>query len=1042
VIYSFRDFELDEERFEFRARNGGRVEVQPKVLQLLLHLVRNRAQVVSKQAILEALWPDAAVTEGSLARAVSLARAAIDDRGKGPHAIVTVARRGYRFEAPVRETPSAGRSRSPAVEPSEDGASRYIGRAALLARLEERLDGALAGNGRILFLAGEAGIGKTRTAELLVERARQAGATVATAFGLEDGAASHWSWTRLLRTLAAREPSALALLAPAQRACLSRLAPELGPEPEVPGGRWRGDEAERSALFEAVDALLAAALRARPLALFLDDLHGADAESIALLEFVGQSLAERPLAIVVTCREEDAGGTPRQARAIERLLRSTALERWPLAALTADELREFVHARLGREADPELLEVLARQTGGNPLWIGESLRSLEARSLLAEARPAHEWEALLPRGIRHLLLPKLRRLSAGAGEALAFAAALGREIDLPLLAESLPDAARLDERLGEAVDATLLLPASAPGHAPRFAHALVREALYDELLPAGERRSAVHARISAALEKTTQPDDALSTRAHHACEGVPRVPAAGAIELARRAGAQAARRHDFERAVHWYERALATLPFLPRGDPALSATLQLGLGDAQTRALGLERARVSYREAADHARSIGRGDQLVQAALGFAHRPSSTGSADAEAIRLLDEAQRSVPAGDEALRIRVLSRLAVELRYDEAARAEALMDEAIAAARRFGDPAVLARTLDDSSFVRFGPADSEGWIALNVEITEAATAGDDLELVLSGQRGLVTGWLELGDRAGVEREVRACERTADALRTPHARWFCAALRAMVALLAGDLGAAERRVGEAVALGDRLDSREVALELGTPLVYLRFEQGRAAEIEAAVRAQVERFPDAAAWRAALARLLLAAGRRAEARSELERLGRARFTDVPRDRGYLPTLAMCAEVAHAIGDERAASYLEPRLAPYARLHISAGSGLLHYGTVAYALGLVAAARSRWDAAVAHFERALAAEERMGAQLWAARTRLAGARALLARGAPRDRPQAARLARAALRAARRQAWHEVAAAGGDLETALWTTRAPTPPAASRGARKGSES
>ena len=181
---------------------------------------------------------------------------------------------------------------------------------------------------------------------------------------------------------------------------------------------------------------------------------------------------------------------------------------------------------------------------------------------------------------------------------------------------------------------------------------------------------------------------------------------------------------------------------------------------------------------------------------------------------------------------------------------------------------------------------------------------------------------------------------------------------MSSLLEGDLGAAERHVGEALALGDRLDSPEVALEVGTQLVYLRFEQGRTGEVEAAVRAQVERFPEAAAWRAALARLLLATGRKAEARHELERLAHRRFADVPRDRGYLPTLAMAAEVAFATGDARSAELLEPLLAPHARLHVIAGSGVLYYGAVTHSLGLVAATLSRGDAAIAHFDAALAA------------------------------------------------------------------------------------
>ncbi len=1011
LIFSFGDYEVDEERFELR-RTGRAVEVEPKALELLFHLVRQRPRVVSKQELLAAVWPNATVTEGSLVRAVSLARAAIGDRGRDPQAIVTVARRGYRFAAP-------------SAAPAEDPASRYIGRTALLARLEARFHGALAGAGCILFLAGEAGIGKTRTAELLAARARQAGATVATAFFPEEGASAHSSWARVLRSLAGSATPSLSILAPAQRSALARLVPELGPGPEGAAEIRHGDDAERFALFDAVQTFLADAARSGPLALFLDDLHSADADSIELLEFVGQAIASMQLAIVVTCREEDAMRTPRQARAVERLLRLTSLERWPLTGLSADDVREFVRARLGRDVDAELIGALERQTGGNPLLMGESLRALEARGLLGAAREARAWEALLPRGIRHLLLPKLRRLSDGASEALGCAAAIGT-VDLRLLERCLPDASRLDEWLGESLDAALLVSEAAPGQGPRFAHALVREALYEELVPAGERRRSVHARIAAALEqRIAAPDDALSERAHHALEAVPLLPAGRAVELAGRAGEQAVRRFDFERAVTWYERALSKVAFMERGEPALRATLLLGLGDAQTRALGLERARASYREAADHARALGRGDLLVSAALGFAHRPSSSGSSDAESIRLLEEAQRSIPPGDEALRIRLLSRLAVELRYPDRARAEALMQEAIGAARSFGDELTLAQALDDSSFVTLSAADNEGWLALNAEIARAAQTCGALELVLSGQRGLLTGRLELGDLAGVEREARACTRTAEALRTPHARWFCAALRATRSLLDGDLGSAERHVGEALALGDRLDSREVALEVGAQLVYLRFEQGRAGEALAAARREVERFPAAAAWRAALARILLAAGRTAEARQTLEPLARSRFAEVPRDRGHLPTLAMAAEVAFATGDELAASSLEPLLAPHARLHVVAGSGLLYYGSVAHALGLAAATLSQWDAAIAHFEVALAAEARAGARLWAARTRIECARALLARHRPRDRARAAKLAGDALAAARSRDWVDVAAAGSEPEAALWAGR-----------------
>lgn len=249
------------------------------------------------------------------------------------------------------------------------------------------------------------------------------------------------------------------------------------------------------------------------------------------------------------------------------------------------------------------------------------------------------------------------------------------------------------------------------------------------------------------------------------------------------------------------------------------------------------------------------------------------------------------------------------------------------------------------------------------------------------------------------------------------------MRAMRALLAGDLEAAERRVGDSIRLGEKVDSAEVALELLTQLVSLRLEQGRGAEIEAAARAQVERFPDVAAWRAALGKILCASGRADLARHELEWLARRRFDDVPRDRGWLPTLALASEVACATGDARTAEALEEILAPYAPLAVVAGTGVLYYGSVSHHLGLLASTRSAWDAAVARFESALADEERSGARVWAARTRIACARALLSRDAGPDRARAARLAAEALDVARSRGLTAVLDEARALESALWS-------------------
>lgn len=1011
MTFAFRELELDAARFELR-RRGAPVAIQPKVLELLLHLVRHRDRVVSKAELLLTVWPGTRVTDSSLLRAVSLARRAIGDRDPNG-ALATVPRRGYRFQAPVREIPAA-------VEGATDDAPRYVGRTSLLEAATRVLDAALGGGGRVLWLAGEAGIGKTRTAQLLMEHARRRGAIAAAAWGLRAQPSTYRAWTCILNTLASYAPSAAAALAPATRARLAPIAEAIagdGERPDAPVPEPLSD-AGRLRLFEAVCAFVAGVAREAPIALCLDDLHDADAESLALLEFVAQSIDALPVAIVATCREDDAGRTPSSARTLERLLRLPALERWRLTGLSGEEIQAFARARLAREPSPELVEALVRQTDGNPLLLRESLRALEAHGLLATERTAAAWEALIPRGIQHLLRPVLRQLEPAAVETLACAVAIGDEPDRELLARCVGDARGLDARLRALCAVGLLLPGSAAGSTLRFSHAVVRDALERELLPPGTGRRSVHARISDALEAAPDlRDDALAARAHHALEAAPLVDPERALGLARDAASRAGRLRDFERAAGWHRRAVELLERTEDAEPARVAALYLALGEAERRAHGIRAARDSYRRAADWARAASRDDLFAAAALGFAHRPSAIGRGDPEVIGRLEEALGELGRSHEALRLRLVSRLAVELRYADRARARALVEEILPAARRLGDASVLAQVLDDATYVLWSPDDTRGWIALNAEVAKTARAAGDPELEFDGRTGCVTGALELGDRPALERALRASDRSGEALRTPYARWLGSAFEGMRALLAGDLAVGEEAVARSLRLAERVDSVEVALQQQVQLVYLRIEQGRAGEVEASVRAQVERFPEAPAWRASIARLLVATGRTDEARAELARVARSRFADVPRDRGWIVTLALAAEVACAVGATRVAALTEKALGPYAHLSVVAGSGILYYGPVSHHLGLAAIARAEWDTAVERLERALAAERRAGARLWEARTRIALARALEGRGRPADRARARALAGAAAAEARPNGWEDVVRAGAAL-------------------------
>ncbi|HEX5065903.1 MAG TPA: hypothetical protein VFY49_07305, partial [Myxococcota bacterium] len=722
------------------------------------------------------------------------------------------------------------------------------------------------------------------------------------------------------------------------------------------------------------------------------------------------------------------GSSERRTSALERLQRSNNVERWPLDGLTAAEVAELVRGALGREPEDALVQALSRQTGGNPLLLRESLRSLEARDLLDRAHSVTEWETLLPTSIRHLLEPKLRTLRAGALDALACAAALGLESLRSRVARVVRDPRTFEDDLGACVAAGLLLE-SADGARFRFTHLLLREAVYAELVPPGELRRELHARV---VEAFAPPDegaasaDDLAARAHHACEAVPRIPAGRASELALSAAEQSARRNDFDGALAWARRALAALEHDEAAPLAARAEALLAIGRAEAHTHGVEHARVSFKLAAQQARAVGRADLFALAALGFAHRPNASGQGDDGAIALLEEALAGVDGIDASVAVRIRSRLAAEIRYAEPDRARATSDAALAAAHALGDAAVLAQTLDDCTFVRTSAADPEGWLALNRELVRAAHSAGDLELELLGHKGCLTGLLELGDVRAVDRGLRVLAHKAISLGTPYAHWLRAALLAMRALFDGELGSAEQHISESAAFGAQVDSPDVALELQAQLAYLRLEQARADEIEDALRAQVRRFPDAVTWHAALARMYAATGRRSEASRELALLARRSFRDVPRDRGWLPTLALASEVAAVTGEQRVAATLYERLAPHARLSVVAGSGLLYFGPVAHFLGLTAAAQSRWSTAITHFEHAATIEERVGARVWKARSEIACARSLLARDGEGDRARAAQLAGRAESAAAAHGWPALAADAAPLTALVWTRSA----------------
>jgi uncharacterized protein (TIGR03032 family) len=231
-------------------------------------------------------------------------------------------------------TPEARTGRDTLAAAAQGQPGSVIGRGPEVAELRSGLDDVRSSRGRVLLLVGEPGIGKTRLAEEAAALAETRGFAVAWGRCHEwSAAASYWPWARILEAHAEARPrdhlrSDLGLAAP----LVARIAPALREHlPDLPPPESLGPEEARSQLFAGFARYLRAAVRRAPLLLVVDDLHWADADSLRLLEFLTHEIAASPIAVLATCREEEARWSEPLARTLSTLGRAAAIRRLSLA---------------------------------------------------------------------------------------------------------------------------------------------------------------------------------------------------------------------------------------------------------------------------------------------------------------------------------------------------------------------------------------------------------------------------------------------------------------------------------------------------------------------------------------------------------------------------------------------------------------------------------------------------------------------------------------------------------------------------------------
>jgi DNA-binding SARP family transcriptional activator/tetratricopeptide (TPR) repeat protein len=880
-----------------------------------------------------------------------------------------------------------------AAQPAADSPrSAFVGRERELAELVGGLDDAFTGRGRLFLLVGEPGIGKSRLAEELIANARARGAGILVGRCWEAGGApAYWPWVQSLRAYVREaEPDALRAQLGAGAADLAQILPELRePFPDLPEPPSLEPEAARFRLFDAAAEFLRNASESRPIVLLLDDLHAADAPSLVLMRFLARQLGSSRLLLLGAYRDVDPiPGQPLTEMLVE-VAREPATRRLPIGGLSERDVVDYIELSTGVPAPTPLARAIHAETEGNPLFVTELVRLLDAEGRIAQA----DTHLRIPQGVRAVIAQRVGKLSERCRNVLVAASVMGREFGLDALAQlgQMPRDELLDV-LDEAMAERVLgdVPGS-PGRL-RFGHALIRDTLYDELSSA--RRLQLHRNAAEALETvyTADLDAHLAELAHHFLTAAPVGVADKALDYARRAGDRAAAQLAYEEAVRLYEMALTLV-----GDGFARCELLLVLGDAQARGGDTPAAQQSFRQAADLAEALGLPEQLARAALGYGGRIIwEVSRGDVHHVPLLERALVALGQEDSPLRVGLLARLAGGPLRDASfppERKRSLSQEALEIARRIGDPATLAYALSGYMAAHHSPEFTPQQVTMATELVELATETGDQERAAEGHESRAGPLIELGDMRGAKADFAAMAQLAEELRQPSQDWLVAVDSALVALLQGELAEAERLIAGARRLAERVLSWNAAVSHGLQLYALRREQGRLEEVEDLVRRSAEKYPTYPIWRCVRARMASELGYTAEAREALEALAADGFAGLPFDEEWLVSLGLLAETATTLGDVERAADLYQRLLPYSD-RVAVCYLEISIGAVARYLGLSASTMERWDDAERHFGDALRVNERVGARPWLARTQEDYARMLLARATPGDQDRALQL------------------------------------------------
>ena len=892
--------------------------------------------------------------------------------------------KGFQGSVPVFRVVSERNLESRFDAARGDGLSQFVGRNNEIGILLDHWELAKGGQGQTVLVSGEAGIGKSRLLEALVDRLqREPHELIRLQCSPYHATSALYPVIQRLTRVAGLAPSDdAAARAEKLEGLLSQYgedAAEVGPVyaellsldlghhfklADLPA-----QQRKELTMRTLANRAFLAAKRAAVL-LLVEDAHWIDPSTSELLGEIVSRIHAAPIYVVVTHRPEWSADWAQGHPHVSTIA---------VGRLTKQQVRLLIESRLGLVSD-QLVDRIADRTDGVPLFVEEL-----TRSILESGTKAHEYIEI-PDSLQGSLMARLDRLPAPSKEVAQIASVIGREFDRSLLSEVVAfDGPVLDGALRQLLAAQLVVRSGVSHQSLLFRHVLIQDTAYNSLL--SRKRRQYHETIADVIVRshpdivTMQPE--LVARHYTEAQRTDL-----ALPYWKNAGERALQRSANYEAVDHFSNALAIAEKLPEGPERSLETLaaRLRLAEALTEAGRLEAATTHSHMAAEQARQVDDTNSFVRAALGYDSAQFLGGMPLEQSVALLMEAEAKIAPDDDQQHCQILARLArAHLLLGDARKSENFDRRGTELARRLGD----RKSLFDLFVNRFlvprqvaSSSDVQNRLSELDELIELSQCINDDEMKARAFSLDVYVSAELGQRARVVRSLAVLTELGEVRQRLLQQWIARHGAAMLAILDGDFAAAETLAGKALELGRLTSGDQVEGVYGIQMFSIRREQGRLAEVAPVVKRFMDENPDETTWLPGLALITADLGFEEPARRRLRELAETGF-EMPFDAMRSASLSYIAEVATLLGDAETAARLYELMSVYQHMTITAGIVTVCYGAASRYLGMLAATLGEFDKAEAHFEHALEMNTRIGARPWLAHTKAEYALLLRRRG-----------------------------------------------------------